>query len=70
MAVPSEGIDSAEPLHAKAVDSLLAVEMRNWFATNFKADVAISVAMEVTSIVSVGEMVVGKGTLKRRERVE
>lgn len=38
---PVEEIDSTRPLHVYGVDSLLAVELRNWFGKLFKADVAI-----------------------------
>lgn len=38
---PVEEIDRARPLHVYGVDSLLAVELRNWFRKLFKADVAI-----------------------------
>lgn len=36
-----EDIDPRRPLHTYGVDSLLAVEIRNWFGKVFKADVAI-----------------------------
>lgn len=39
--VPQEEIDTKQPLHVYGVDSLLAVEIRNWFAKVLKADVAI-----------------------------
>lgn len=38
---PAEEIDCTRPLHSYGVDSLLAVELRNWFGKLFKADVAI-----------------------------
>lgn len=38
--VPAD-IDRKRPLHVHGVDSLLAVELRNWFNKLFKADVAI-----------------------------
>lgn len=39
--VPSEDTDVSKPLHAYGVDSLLAVELRNYFAKEMNADVAI-----------------------------
>ncbi|KAM7210918.1 Polyketide synthase dehydratase domain containing protein [Rhypophila decipiens] len=39
--IPADEIDPARPLHVYGVDSLLAVELRNWFAWEFRADVAI-----------------------------
>jgi hypothetical protein len=39
--ISQEEIHTKDPLHVYGVDSLLAVEIRNWFAKVFKADVAI-----------------------------
>lgn len=41
LGVGREDVDVAKPLHAYGVDSLLAVELRNYFAKDFGADVAI-----------------------------
>ena len=41
LAVAKENIDVGRPLHAYGVDSLLAIELRNWFAKLFHADVAV-----------------------------
>lgn len=38
----AEEIDIHKPLHSYGVDSLLSVELRNWFAKKFKAEVADS----------------------------
>lgn len=40
-ATPPEEISHSGPLHVYGVDSLLAVELRNWFSKVFQADVAI-----------------------------
>ncbi len=64
LAVPSEDIDIAKPLHAYAVDSLLAVELRNWFAKEFQADVAIFEIMGAASFLAVGEIVARKSLLR------
>lgn len=39
--ISQEEIDTKKPLHVYGVDSLLAVELRNWFAKVLKADLAI-----------------------------
>lgn len=39
--IAPDDIDPKRPLHVHGVDSLLAVELRNWFSKLFKADVAI-----------------------------
>ena len=41
LAVAVEDIDRLKPLHTYGVDSLLAVELRNWFAKVVRAEVAI-----------------------------
>ena len=41
LAIPPEHLDTSKPLHAYGVDSLLAVELRNFFAKELGADVAV-----------------------------
>ena len=41
LAVPPEHLDTTKPLHAYGVDSLLAVELRNFFAKELGADIAV-----------------------------
>ncbi|KAL8786450.1 MAG: hypothetical protein Q9213_002766 [Squamulea squamosa] len=41
LSVGEDNIDVGKPLHAYGVDSLLAVELRNWFGKVFKVDVAV-----------------------------
>lgn len=41
LGINREDMDVAKPLHTYGVDSLLAVELRNYFAKDFNADVAI-----------------------------
>lgn len=41
LGINREDMDVAKPLHKYGVDSLLAVELRNYFAKKFNADVAI-----------------------------
>lgn len=45
-----DDIDTSKPLHAYGVDSLLAVELRNYFAQELSADVAIFDHMSGPSI--------------------
>ncbi|TRX97451.1 hypothetical protein FHL15_001729 [Xylaria flabelliformis] len=69
--VAPEEIDSSRPLHAYGVDSLLAVELRNWFKKLFQADVAIfditgqaSVEQIARGAARVSEIVKESGLLK------
>ena len=41
MMVPTEDIDASKPLNAYGVDSLVAVEVRNWIAHEIKAEVSV-----------------------------
>ena len=59
LSIPGEDIDTSKPLHAYAVDSLLAIELRNWFAKEFTADVAIFDIMGASSFGTVERTVAG-----------
>jgi NAD(P)-dependent dehydrogenase (short-subunit alcohol dehydrogenase family) len=41
LSIPAENLDISKPLHACGVDSLLTVELRNYFAKKFGADVTV-----------------------------
>lgn len=53
---PVEEIDCNRPLHVYGVDSLLAVELRNWFRKLFHADVAI---FDITGQASIEKLAQG-----------
>ncbi|MCJ1386254.1 hypothetical protein MMC17_009380 [Xylographa soralifera] len=50
LSIPREDLDTTKPLHKYGVDSLLAVELRNYFAKELSADVAIFDIMGAASI--------------------
>ena len=60
LGMPAGDVDTGKPLHAYGVDSLLAVELRNWFAKDVGADVAIFDIMGGQSIAEVGAVVAGR----------
>ncbi|KAK7736176.1 hypothetical protein SLS53_007204 [Cytospora paraplurivora] len=62
---PAE-IDRTRPLHAYGVDSLLAVELRNWFSKLFKADVAIFDITGQASLEKVAEGAAASSTLLKK----
>ncbi len=66
LSIPSDDIDTSKPLHAYAVNSLLAVELRNWFAKEFSADVAIFDIMGAATFRAVAATVAGRSGLKMR----
>ena len=67
-AASAEEIDVGKPLHSYGVDSLLAVELRNWFAKEFKADVAIFDIMGAENIAKVGDLVAERSLWRKWER--
>ncbi|KAI0848452.1 polyketide synthase PksD [Daldinia vernicosa] len=49
--------EADQPLHAFGVDSLVAMELRNWVAKDFAADVAVFELMGGRSVTAIGELV-------------
>ncbi|KAL9107660.1 MAG: hypothetical protein Q9227_007467 [Pyrenula ochraceoflavens] len=56
-------LDSNQPPSSYGVDSLIAVELRNWFAKEIKADVAVFEILQTNSIQSLGFIVAEKSML-------
>ncbi|KAG8158415.1 hypothetical protein KVR01_011537 [Diaporthe batatas] len=57
LSVSIEDIERNKQLHDYGVDSLMAVELRNWIARDFGANVAVFDIMGGTKIAAIGEMV-------------
>ena len=62
-----EDIDPKRPLHVHGVDSLLAVELRNWFHKLFEADVAIFDITGQLSLEKMAENVAKQSGLRGRD---
>ena len=60
LSMPGDDIDPGKPMHVYGVDSLVAVEMRNWLAKELRADVAVFELMGNTSIASLGPLIAVK----------
>lgn len=60
-----DDIDPTRPLHTYGVDSLLAVEVRNWFGKVFKADVAIFDITGPATLDSLAERAAGQSSLRK-----
>ena len=41
LSIPQENMEKTNPMHAFGVDSLVALEIRNWFAKEIGADVSV-----------------------------
>jgi len=55
-----ESFESHKPIHAYGIDSLVAVEIRNWISKKMRADVTIFDIMGNLPLKSFGELVVSK----------
>ncbi|KAJ0418664.1 hypothetical protein BJY00DRAFT_324827 [Aspergillus carlsbadensis] len=60
LSISARELDLDKPLHQYGVDSLTAVELRNWFSREMRADVAIFDILGGASIASVVTLAVGK----------
>jgi hypothetical protein len=60
LGVPKEDMHGERPLHSYGVDSLVAVELRNWFFKELDVDVAIFDLLGGTTIAAVGTLAAGK----------
>ncbi|KAL2863130.1 uncharacterized protein BJX67DRAFT_384987 [Aspergillus lucknowensis] len=65
LGLPREEFDIKKPMHAYGVDSLVAVEMRNWFSKELKADMAIFDMLGGATIEAVGRQAATKALAKR-----
>ncbi|KAH7303554.1 reducing type I polyketide synthase [Stachybotrys elegans] len=56
-----------QPLHAYGLDSLVAVDVRNWFAREFKADVPVFDLMGTTTLEEIGQMVSQRSPYRKKD---
>ncbi|KAI1076952.1 polyketide synthase PksD [Whalleya microplaca] len=57
LSVKAEDIDIDNPLHVFGVDSLVAVELRNWMARDFAANIPVYEIMGGRTVAAIGEHV-------------
>ena len=55
--IPETEIDKSKPMTKYNVDSLVAVELRNWLVSRFQAEISIFDVMQSTSLMMLGEKV-------------
>ena len=60
LALPKEDIDPTKPLHTYGVDSLVAVEIRNWFDKEIGTDVAVFEVLGNKSLGDLGLVAAGR----------
>ncbi|KAL4914902.1 hypothetical protein BDW62DRAFT_134806 [Aspergillus aurantiobrunneus] len=69
LSIPLSELDAAKPLHQYGVDSLVAVELRSWFAKEVQADIAVFDILGST-VTSVGQLATSKSRLMREKWVD
>ena len=57
LSIKPEDIDIDKPLHVFGVDSLVAVELRNWMARDFAANIPVYEIMGGRTVGAIGELV-------------
>lgn len=67
LSIAKEEIDATEPMHRYGIDSLMAVELRNWFASKMNADVAVFEILGESTFVAVGSVVAGRSSFRQAE---
>jgi len=61
LAVDYQDIDTSKPLHGYRVYSLLAAELRDWFARTFQADTAVFDTTGADSSTAMTDILATKG---------
>lgn len=67
--IPTENIDTSKPLYEYGVDSLLALELRNWFSMELRADVAVFDIMGSANFEALCTLVMQRSALKLNSSV-
>lgn len=63
MSISTDDVEPSKQLSDYGVDSLMAIELRNWISKDFRANVAVFEIMSGTNIAAIGNLVVKKSEL-------
>ncbi|KAL8877824.1 MAG: hypothetical protein Q9192_008590, partial [Flavoplaca navasiana] len=63
LAIPEHDVDIRKPLPAFGIDSLVALELRQWIKRDFRAEMSIFDVVQGSSVVELAEMVMQKTEL-------
>ena len=63
MAISADDVELSKPLSSYGVDSLMAVELRNWIGKDFAANVAVFDIMGNVPIAKIGDLVVARSSI-------
>lgn len=67
LSIPVETFDLDRPIHTYGLDSLVAVELRNWFAKTLKADVAVFEIVGGATFTEIGVVAAGKSLFRKAD---
>ena len=67
LAIPPTDIESHRPLYYYAVDSLVAVELQNWFRNEFEADLSVFEILGNRSSQDVGQLIVERSGMMKQQ---
>lgn len=60
-------VDYHKPLQMYGIDSLLAIELRNWIVKEFKADIAVFEIQGASTLSTLSMVVAGRSTIKHND---
>ncbi|KAK7972305.1 hypothetical protein PG988_006439 [Apiospora saccharicola] len=66
LAIEPGDVDADRPLHAFGVDSLVGVELRNWIAREFAANLPVFEIVGGSTVTRVAQLIEGGSQVKRR----
>ena len=64
LGIPIADIDIEKAIYSFGVDSLVALELRYWFAKEMRAEVSIFDIMQSQSVLALGQFAAGKSELR------
>jgi hypothetical protein len=67
LSIPNSDIDSSKPIHYYGVDSLVAVELRNWFAKELLSDVPVFDILGNKSCGEIGLLAAERSAFRKQE---
>lgn len=67
LGIPTDKIELSHRVESYGVDSLVAVELRNWLAKEMSADVAVFEILGGATLIGVGVTVAAKSTFRQSE---
>jgi aryl carrier-like protein len=67
LSLPLDTFETHKPMHAYGIDSLVAIELRNWFSKELEADVAVFDIMGEATLAAIGDLVSKRSSLRKKK---